>query len=329
MVRINAPSSWQQLLDALDSGKIDQIRTAVGALDERGEEMLSEHIGGARVERARRTVRRSRETQRRATGGRVIVIHGIMGAQLDVVDKDGDSDRVWVNYLRLFNGRIADLELLGGVQPKNPAINVRVAGIFPEYVPLLLELDQCWKVSPFAYDWRLDIDDSAAKLADLVKTWAAGEPCHIVAHSMGGLVARRFMRLFPDVWKTMVDPNGRKRGGRLIQLGTPNRGSFAIPLMLTGNEPLVRKLAVLDRRHDVKDILPVLATFPGSYQMMPAPAGGSDDRNKLYQVGTWGTTRPIKEFLDLGSRFHKAMETIVDPEGIVYVAATTRKPRIA
>src|SRR5262249_2536007 len=161
-VRINAPSSWDQLLDALDSGKIDQIRAAVGALNERGEEMLSEHIGGARVERVRQAVRRSRETQRRATGGRGIVIHGIMGAQLDVVDKDGDSDRVWLNYLRLWNGRIADLELLNGVQPKNSSITVRVAGILPEYVPMLLELDQLWKVSPFAYDWRLDIDDAAA-----------------------------------------------------------------------------------------------------------------------------------------------------------------------
>jgi len=320
MARINDPSPWQRLLDALDSGKIDQIRAAVAALDDRGEELLSEHVGGARVERAGRTVRRSRETQRRATGGRVIVIHGIMGAQLDVVDKNGDSDRVWVNYLRLLNGRIGDLELRNGVQPKNPAISVRVAGIFPEYVPLLLELDQSWKVSPFAYDWRLDLDDAAANLAALVKTWAAGEPCHIVAHSMGGLVARRFMQLFPDVWKTMVDPNGRKRGGRLIQLGTPNRGSFAIPLMLTGNEPLVRKLAFLDRKHDVKEIVPVLATFPGPYQMMPAPSTGPDDRNKLYQVGTWGATPPVKQFLDLGGRFHKAMENVVDPDGIVYVA---------
>ncbi len=318
-----ANPSWQNLTAALASGDMAAIRSAVALLDEQGETLLAEHIGARRVERVRRTARRARETLRRA-GGRVIVIHGIMGAQLDVVAADGDVDRVWVNYWRLLNGRIADLELRDGKHPKDPSRIVRVAGIFPEYLPLLLELDQFWRVTPFAYDWRLDIDTAAAELAELVTTWAAGEPCHIVAHSMGGLVARRFMQRFPAVWASMADPDGRKRGGRLIQLGTPNKGSLAIPMMLAGDEPLVRKLALLDRKHDVRKLLPILGTFPGPYQMLPAPGSASDDRDRLYRHATWGSLPAREPFLALGRELHESLAAVQAPEAIVYVAGYDR-----
>ena len=36
---------------------------------------------------------------------------GIMGTELDSVNRKGDSDRIWINFVRLIAGRIGDLEL--------------------------------------------------------------------------------------------------------------------------------------------------------------------------------------------------------------------------
>jgi hypothetical protein len=45
---------------------------------------------------------------------------------------------------------------------------------------------------------------------------------------MGGLACRRFISAFPQHVERMNDTTGKGSGGRLIKLGTPNRGSFSI-----------------------------------------------------------------------------------------------------
>jgi hypothetical protein len=67
----------------------------------------------------------------------------------------------------------------------------------------------------------------------------------------------------------MDDAEGQGRGGRLVMLGTPNRGSFAIPLTLTGGEKLVKVLARADFSHSLDELLSILGTFPGLYDMLP------------------------------------------------------------
>jgi hypothetical protein len=110
-----------------------------------------------------------------------------MGTQLDAVDAGGDADRVWVNMFRIFTGRLDELRLTldGAAHP--PPHSVRTASIFPLYAHLLLELQIRWQTRPFPFDWRIDIDQSASALAELVRSWGAGEPVHLLAHSMGGL----------------------------------------------------------------------------------------------------------------------------------------------
>src|SRR5436190_2039105 len=83
--------------------------------------------------------------------------------------------------------RIGEMKLAADGSPADPAFDIRVSGMFPEYLPLLAELTDHWEVMPFAYDWRKDIDLSAAALADAITSWSHGEPVHLVAHSMGGL----------------------------------------------------------------------------------------------------------------------------------------------
>ena len=63
-------------------------------------------------------------------------------------------------------------------------------------------------------------------------------------------------------------------------LGTPNRGSFAIPLTLTGNEKLVKLLAKADIPHRLSALLSIIGSFPGLYQMLPSPLLDLDDDHR-------------------------------------------------
>lgn len=83
----------------------------------------------------------------------------------------------------------------------------------------------------FGYDWRRDIRLSAAKLASeidqrlaLLDPYVGRAEVLIVAHSMGGLVARQWLD----------EHNGAERCRGLITLGTPFRGSPKAARMLSG-----------------------------------------------------------------------------------------------
>ena len=213
-------------------GNTDEARNALLRLSPQGRSEIEARLGSAAVARMYLATRRVRG----ALLGRVVVIHGIMGGRLASVNATGDEDLVWVNYLRLVAGRISDFALDSNGESLDPSISIVTKGLLDEYMPLVFELSRRWRVLPFAFDWRLDIDNSAAVLNREISQWANGEPVHIVAHSMGGLVSRRFMQKFPETWQAMKDPFDLKRGGRLIMLGTPNKGSFAISFVLTGQE---------------------------------------------------------------------------------------------
>jgi pimeloyl-ACP methyl ester carboxylesterase len=272
------------LREQFAAGHVEEARAAVLQLSPQGRSEIEARLGAATVARMVRAAR----TVRTAVLGRVVVVHGIMGGKLATVDPSGDEDLVWMHYLRLVAGRIEDLTLDSNAEPLDPRLRVVTQGLLDEYMPLVFELSQRWRVLPFAFDWRLNIDRSAAQLDREIRRWSGGEPTHVVAHSMGGLVARRFMQMFPTTWEAMTDPVGLRRGGRLVMLGTPNRGSFAIPLVLTGQERTLKLLAAFDLKHDMKEILNVVNTFPGSYQMLPSPAShAGDDRLRLYDAAEW------------------------------------------
>ncbi|HEY6552155.1 MAG TPA: hypothetical protein VI669_02315, partial [Vicinamibacteria bacterium] len=303
---------------ALARGDMEGVKHALFALDDEERRILEEQIGSVALARAYRSAR----SRRRGPGlGRVVVLPGLMGTQLDSVDADGDSDRIWVNYFRIVQGRMDELALgLDGL-PLSPRHTIKTNGLYKVYLPLLLALEEHWQVRPFGYDWRIDVSISARALADEIRTWTQGEPAHLLVHSMGGLVARRFIQLFPEVWASMSDPARRGRGGRLVMLGTPNRGSFAIPGALTGDEDVVKKLGLLDVTRGVSGLLPILNTFVGSYQTMPSPKIDlGDDHRKLFEAANWGAFPVFQSLLDAGKQFQEALHPVIDPERLVYVA---------
>lgn len=145
----------------------------------------------------------------------------------------------------------------------------------------------------FIYDWREDNVDNASKLADFVDQIRKDydDPnlkVDIVAHSMGGLITRYFMRYgrvdvtndndFP------VNMYGGKRVRRVILLGTPNLGSVK---MLNG---FINGIQI-----GLKRINPeTLSTMPSLFHLFPHPlnnwivtAEGKKLKRDLFDVKIW------------------------------------------
>jgi pimeloyl-ACP methyl ester carboxylesterase len=288
---------------------------------------LRDYFGAEEFERLQQVAGFSQTVRSRSAPlGDVIFLHGITGSDLGVAAGSGKPDDVWVNFFRLIFGRIDRLKLAAdGAKEANPTWRVVPTGVNKRYYArAVLSLGGRWNVTPFAYDWRKDIDDSSNELAKLIRREFQGKPVHLVAHSMGGLVCRNFIRLHPDLWEAMKDP-GLVRGGRLIMLGTPNYGSFCIPQVMTGQDKMISLLATLDVRHDLGELLDVTNSFVGSYMMLPAPAKLTPALQKLYRSETWGENAGLvsQRHLDRAYQFHHDLEAAaptIDPARMTYVA---------
>lgn len=300
------------------------------------ERLLEEYLGQERLRRLRRLASRTVRGPAGAAGGpvgNVIVLHGIMGGEL-TVGTPGQArlrqggDQVWMHYLRMAFGAVGKLKLgPGGRAGADPKHEGYASGILKRYYgDTILRLGQMYRTRAFWYDWRRSLDEAADDLCGVIEREFSGQPVHLVAHSMGGLVARTFIKRHPDVWARLVarDADGRMvRGGRLVMLGTPNHGSFAIPQIITGLEPMVRKLATLDLRNSLAEIQQIVNTFPGSLQMLPSPLVRAD-LEPLYKASTYARLRaPVQvsqDMLSAALNHHQAIANVIDAERMVYVA---------
>ena len=148
------------------------------------------------------------------------------------------------------------------------------------------------RVVRFAYDWRRPLQETAVELATRLKallqeTAASGQPVRLLAHGMGGLVVRALVKTEESLWNELM---GRS-GARFVMLGTPNQGSHQMVETLLGKSDLIRKLARIDSRHSMQQILTIMAGFPGLLQLLPKPgfreAGDVQQRNDYFQEGVW------------------------------------------
>lgn len=115
----------------------------------------------------------------------------------------------------------------------------------------------------FPYDWRLPIEPTAQRLAnyvDCVQRFYPGTEVDIVAHSMGGLVARRYIL----DQESAGEPSYVRR---MVTMGTPWLGApKLISTMATGEFEFVTNLLLVN-----KDALERVArTFPGAHTLMPS-----------------------------------------------------------
>lgn len=147
----------------------------------------------------------------------------------------------------------------------------------------------------FHYDWRQDNVDSAAQLANFIEQIRVDYDnpklkVDIVAHSMGGLITRYYMRYGK---RDVIDDNdfdqklsmfGAERVRRVILLGTPNLGSVkTLNLFIQGVDIGINQIGT-----------ETLASMPSLYQLFPHPLvdwivksdGSALDRD-LFDVHVW------------------------------------------
>ena len=234
---------------------------------------LLEDYFGREAYRQLRDLALSASTRSVRGGPRVLILPGIMGSTLARKGLLGREDTLWVDPIEIALGHLTELKL--GAAPSPYFAN---GVILFSYLKLKLRLKMAgYDADFFPYDWRQSISDTGASLAAALQKEAASE-VQLVAHSMGGLVARA----------AMASPAGAKVK-RLIMLGTPNYGSYAVLQSLRGTFDVVRSLCKVDRQHTPLQLAgDVFATFPGLHEMIP----GKCETVNLYDAAAWPGSEP-------------------------------------
>lgn len=239
------------------------------------------------------------------------VLPGISGSHLKI-----GNDRIWIDLSSLAFGGVGKLAIENSrVEPDELVARY--------YADLCEELSATHDVKPWAYDWRRSIIETAERLArDLHSALDANDSAlRIVAHSMGGLVARAALAVDEDLWQRFKD----RSGSRLVMLGTPNGGSFSIPMLLLGRNRMMRYLAALDLRANASEHLEVVAGWPGALQLLP------HSEAELFTVKGWDSLptddaeiawhAPPSKALAEARRFRDLLKQApLDAERMLYVA---------
>ncbi len=163
--------------------------------------------------------------------------------------------------------------------------------------------DQHFNCFQFPYDWRLGVAENAARLDAFMaekaeytrrerkRRWGIDDPqvrFDVVAHSMGGLLARYYLRYgaapLPDGELPEPTWDGARQIDRVVLVAPPNNGSVkSLRTLVDGIAPSTWLPAYPPA---------LVGTFPGLYQLLPRPGARSvrDARGvtvDLYDVESW------------------------------------------
>ncbi len=251
-----------------------------------------------------------------------VVLPGTMGSALRVGD-----DAVWLKYGALFKGGLGRLRMDNNANRPD----IQPTDLLDDfYGPLLEFLARSHRVEIFPYDWRLSVRDAAVKLADKLEAWLPeverqGQPVHLVAHSMGGLVVRAMIAdggRGMALWRRIVNlPNSR-----FMMLGTPNLGSHEAVRWLTGHNPTEAKLSLLDFAHSSDEIIDIVNHFPGLLELLPFDPDSPDfARQSLWrelkrQLAARWSLADGDALIQARGTWDVLKQARPDPEHMIYVA---------
>jgi pimeloyl-ACP methyl ester carboxylesterase len=125
----------------------------------------------------------------------------------------------------------------------------------------------------FPYDWRRDLDSSVDKLevyVNAIRATTGSEKVHLLAHSMGGLIARAYIN----------DPDRAETIDTLVTLGTPYLGAPKAYQMLNSGTCIADFLGVCFSNDD--RLRHIVRNMPGVYQLLPSQAYYAVYRDGFY-----------------------------------------------
>lgn len=256
-------------------------------------------------------VRLAQETRGRRTRGgrRVLILPGILGS-LIARQKGTKLDTIWIDFFDILRGRLRELTM-----PDNGK-SFRATDAHPgTYLKLKLGLQkQGFDADFHPFDWRQSIPDLGRELAARIASDPASE-VYLVAHSMGGLVARAAF---------FADGGQLPKVKRLVMLGTPNYGSFAPVLVYRGVYKFLKLLALLDVAHSAEHLGgKIMNTLPGLMEMMPQREkfSGLD----LYDLAQWPSSGGRPEASLLPKVPAAQQKLAIDPQRFVMIAGVDRE----
>ncbi len=265
---------------------------------------LEDYFGPAQYEELRSLAQQA--AMRSVRGGeRVLILPGIMGSK---IGRKGDV--IWVDPVDIAFGKLSQLALPPPAQPVE-AVGV----ILLAYLSLKLRLQIAgFDADFFPFDWRRTLPDLGKLLANKIgeeRKLRKGKPLYLVAHSMGGLVARA----------SLAHTKAEDRANRIVMLGTPHLGSFSPVQAFRGVHSTLRKVAALDFKHSIEDLADIFTNFPGLLEMIPAQSISKID---LFDLASWPEAgkRPEPKMLTAAKAVQAALPT--GPGEIIVVCGVNR-----
>ena len=251
----------------------------------------------------------------------VVLLPGIMGSNLS-----RKEDKIWLAYLRSVFGGLNDLEY-------NADTTIAATSLIKtSYKRLAERLLQTYDVIIYPFDWRRQLNDCAKDFNNtIVNLLRLNQPIKIVGHSMGGVLVRDFIINHDDTWKLL----NVSKGFRLLFLGSPLGGSFRIPAVLFGNDPIINSLNMLDRKHTKKELIGMFVNFPGILSLLPLTTGKNNTGANMdfAERDTWKKMReafgdndwpiPSEADLDIFKLYRDkiiATKDSIDYTNMVYIA---------
>lgn len=233
----------------------------------------------------------------------VLFVPGLMAVRL----KDAQG-RAWLSRAGVAAGGLQRLALgsaTGGGE-------VKPDGLIPAAHRMLIEhLRASFEVIVFPYDWRRSALEAGAGLAAAVRSELRrhSRPIHLLAHSSGGLVARAMIAQDGAAWDQVCG-----RGGRLVMLGTPHGGSYAVLQLLAGTGRLAQMLAMLDPKRSRRAVAAVMRSFPGLFELLPEAAALEG-----WEAGGWQAPE-VQQLLSDARQVRASLQGAVDPAHMCCVA---------
>jgi pimeloyl-ACP methyl ester carboxylesterase len=194
-----------------------------------------------------------------------VLIPGIMGSELRLGD-----EVIWPGPIKslIFAYKKMDQLLSPDLVPthliRSYAFSTQYQAILDDLTDLGFNETERTLID-FPYDWRKANEHTADKLADLLDTFpelhGADAEVTLIAHSMGGLIARHYLES-----GRFKDRPGFGRVRRLVTLGTPHRGAPLALIRILGLEQALW-LSAAQMKAATND-----SRYPAPYQLLPPPS---------------------------------------------------------